>query len=163
MEVVVDSSALIPLSWTGSLWLIDETFEAIHTSEDVRGEVLTEGKPGTDALRSFLENATVHPTPPTANRLADLEGVTVADSSVILLADSLSAALLVNDKGLVEVARTRGIDCWWVTTLLLKSTKSGVLMAEEAVDLLYELVDGGMNLHPRVYARVERALRGLNG
>ena len=159
--VVVDSSALIPLAWVGQLGLISATFEEIHTTEDVRAEVLIEGKRGTAALDAFLEGVTVHETSPEADRVASLEGIAVADASVILLADGEEEVLLANDRGLIEVARSHGVECWWVTTLLLSCAKEGVLTAEDATDVLYDLVDEGMNLHPKVYTQVLRKLREL--
>ncbi|WP_424017027.1 hypothetical protein ACOZ4N_14230 [Halorientalis pallida] len=159
--VVVDSSALIPLAWVGRLDLVSTAFDEVRTTEEVRDEVLTEGKRGTAALDEFLADVAVHETPARAEEVASLEGVAVADASVILLAETNEELLLANDKGLIEVARTHGIECWWVTTLLLGCTKNGDLTAEEATNLLYDLVDEGMNLHPRVYTQVEKKLREL--
>jgi hypothetical protein len=90
-----------------------------------------------------------------------MEGIAVADASVILLAEDDEGILLANDKGLIEVARSHGVECWWVTTLLLSATKEGTLTAEAAIDLLYDLVDEGMNLHPKVYSQVQNRLRKL--
>ena len=90
-----------------------------------------------------------------------MEGLAVADASVILVAENTGESLLANDKGLIEVARSHGVDCWWVTTLLLDRTKNGEVTAEEATDILYDLVNEGMNLRPRVYTQVEKKLREL--
>ncbi|MEF8842101.1 MAG: hypothetical protein V5A62_10825 [Haloarculaceae archaeon] len=90
-----------------------------------------------------------------------MEGIAVADASVILLATADEEILLANDKGLIEVARSHGVECWWVTTLSLRRTNEGDVTTDEAVDLLYDLVDEGMNLHPKVYARVQKKLREL--
>lgn len=157
--VVVDSSALIPLSWVGRLDLISETCDEIRTSVSVRNEVLTEGERGTATLKSFLDDVSICETPPEAEDVASLEGVAVADASVILLADDGEEVLLANDKGLIEVARSHGIECWWVTTLLLKCAKEGVLTSTEANEVLYDLVNSGMNLHPKVYSQVQQKLR----
>ncbi|QKY18895.1 hypothetical protein B4589_000360 [Halolamina sp. CBA1230] len=159
--VVVDSSALIPLAWVGRLDLVSATFDEIRTTEAVRDEVLTEGKPGTASLRSFLDDVPIHETPPEAEEIASLEGIAVADASVILLADDGEEVLLANDKGLITVARSHDVECWWVTTVLLSCTKDGVVTASEAMDILYDLVDAGMNLQPKVYAQVQRKLREL--
>lgn len=159
--VVVDSSALIPLAWIGRLDLVSAAFDDIRTTEEVREEVLTEGKRGTAALDRFLEDVTVHESPEAATKVASMEGIAVADASVILLAEGDEEILLANDKGLIEVARSHGVECWWVTTLLLKCTKEGELTADEATDVLYELVDEGMNLHPKVYAQVQKKLQEL--
>jgi predicted nucleic acid-binding protein len=159
--VVVDSSALIPLAWVGRLDLISAAFDDIRTTEEVREEVLTEGKRGTAALDRFLEDVTVHESPEVARKVASMEGIAVADASVILLAEGDEEILLANDKGLIEVARSHGVECWWMTTLLLKCTKDGGLTADEATNVLYDLVDEGMNLHPKVYAQVQKKLQEL--
>ncbi|MFT4889171.1 MAG: putative nucleic acid-binding protein [Halobacteriales archaeon] len=159
--VVVDSSGLIPLAWVGRLDLISTAFDEIRTTEVVREGVLTEGKRGTAALDEFLADVAIHDTPARADDVASMEGIAVADASVILLAEDDEEILLANDKGLIEVARSHGVECWWVTTLLLSCTKSGDLTADEATDLLYDLVDKGMNLHPKVYSQVQKKLREL--
>jgi hypothetical protein len=45
-----------------------------------------------------------------------------------------------------------------VTTLLLKCAKDQVLTATEATDVLYDLVDAGMNFSPKVYSQVQQKL-----
>jgi predicted nucleic acid-binding protein len=159
--VVVDSSALIPLAWIGRLDLVTTAFDDTRTTTDVRDEVLAEGKRGTAALDAFLDDVAVHETPDSADDVASMEGLTVADASVILLAEADEETLLANDKGLIEVARSHGVECWWVTTLLLRCTAEGDVTADEATDVLYDLVTEGMNLHPKVYAQVQKKLREL--
>lgn len=159
--VVVDSSALIPLARVGRLTLISAVFSEIQTTQRVRDEVLTEGKRGTASLSSFLDDVPIREAPTDAEEVASLDGIAVADASVILLADAGEEVLLANDKGLIAVARSHGVECWWVTTLLLKCAKDGVVTATEATDVLYDLVDSGMNLSPKVYAQVQQALREI--
>lgn len=158
---VVDSSALIPLAWVGRLDLLEAAFDDIRTTEAVRAEVIVEGKRGTAALDEFLDNVHVHDTADKAEAVASMEGIAMADASVILLAESTEEHLLANDKALIEVARTHGVECWWVTTLLLRCTNAGTLTAAESTDILYDLMDEGLNLHPKVYAQVEKKLREL--
>ena len=159
--VVVDSSALIPLARAGRLDLVSTTFDSIRTTEAVRKEVLIEGKRGTAVLEEFLRDVAIHEPPAAAEEVASMEGIAAADASVILLVDDDEEILLANDKGLIEVARSHGVVCWWVTTLLLRCAKEGDLTADEATDILYDLVDEGMNLHPKVYAQVQRKFREL--
>ena len=159
--VVVDSSALIPLAWVGRLDLITRCFDDVRTTADVVDEVLVEGKRGTAVLESFVDDVTVHDRPPRAEEIARLEGIATTDASVILLADETETLLLANDRGLIEVARSHDVDCWWLTTLLLKCAKEDVLTADEATDLLYDLVDEGMNLHPKIYTQVQKKLDEL--
>lgn len=156
--VVVDSSALIPLAWVGRLDLVPAVFEEIKTTELVKDEVVVEGKRGTATLKRFLTDVAIRETPAEAEDVAEFEGIAVADASVILLADEGQELLLANDRGLITVARSHGVESWWVTTLLLKCTKVGVLDADEAKDVLYDLVDAGMNLSPQVYVQVQKKL-----
>lgn len=160
--VVIDSSALIPLARVGRLDLISDRFGSVRTTQEVQDEVLVEGQPGTTALQTFLDDVSIESTPADAEKVAEMEGVAVADASVLLLAHERSEVLLANDKGLIEVGKALGVDCWWVTTLLLRVTKDGTLSGDEASDLLYNLVDNGMNLHPKVYARVLAAIEDLD-
>ncbi|MFW6437015.1 MAG: hypothetical protein ACOCYZ_05225 [Halococcoides sp.] len=104
---------------------------------------------------------TVHETPSNADRVASLEGIATGDASVVLLADDRGDRLLANDRGLIEVARSHGVACWWVTTLLFGCTNDGYLTADEATDVLYDLVNEGTNLHPTVYTQVQKRLREL--
>ena len=157
--VVVDSSALIPLARAGQLDLITAVFDACHVTEDIVDEVVVEGKRGSSALQTFVEGCKIHGMPNDATQVAELEGITAADASVILLAQSRSDRLLANDKGLIEVARSLDVEVWWVTTLLLKARKDGVLDTDEATDILQDLVEVGMNLHPKVYSQVHAALQ----
>lgn len=159
--VVVDSSALIPLAWVGRLDLVPALFEDIQTVEGVREEVLVDGKRGTAGLETFLNGVTVHPRPSSAERVANLEGLSVTDAAVILLAEDVNDLLLANDKALIAVAKSHGVESWWVTTLLLKCAKDGVLSGDESADVLYELVDEGMNLDPKVYAKLQQKLRDM--
>lgn len=131
------------------------------TVEGVESEVLVPGKPGTAALESFLDGIEIRTTPTDAEHVADLEGVAETDAAVILLASELDERFLANDRGLMVVARIHGVECDWVTTLLLRCTAQGILDADEAKDVLYELVGAGMNLDPRVYVRVQKELDEL--
>lgn len=159
--VVLDSSALIPLARVGCLDLVLAAYEELRTVEGVESEVLVPGKPGTAALESFLDDVEVRETPTDAEYVAELEGVAETDAAVVLLAADLDDRILANDRGLIVVARSHDIEHDWVTTLLLHCTSRGILSAEEANDVLYELVDVGMTLDPKVYVRIQKELGEL--
>jgi predicted nucleic acid-binding protein len=160
--VVLDSSALIPLARIGGLDLLYGACDDFRTVDGVVSEVLVPGKPGTAPLESFLADVEVHEAPDDASHVADLEGIAETDAAVVLLASKLDGYLLANDRALITVARSHGVECDWVTTLLLRCTALGLLGADEAKDVLYELVDTGMNLDPRAYVRVQDKLDDLD-
>lgn len=159
--VVLDSSALIPLARVGCLDLVLAAYEELRTVEGVESEALVPGKPGTAALESFLDDVEVRETPTDAEYVAELEGVAETDAAVVLLAAALDDRLLANDRGLIVVARSHDIEHDWVTTLLLHCSSRGILSADEANDVLYELVDVGMTLDPKVYVRIQKELGEL--
>jgi len=161
--VVVDSSALIPLARVGELGLVMDTFDTVRTIAPVEEEVLEEGKPGTAHLSSFLEEVAVEELPDKAEVVAELEGIAVAGAGVVLLAEDRSEGLVANEKALMEVARAHGVESWWVTTLLLHCTKSGIVSSGEASEILYGLVDERMNLSPSVYTQVQNKLDKIGG
>ena len=156
--VVIDSSALIPLARTGQLELVTAMFDSCHVTEEIVDEVVVEGKRGSSAVQTFIKGCEVHGMPDDATQVAELEGITAADASVILIAQSRGDTLLANDKGLIEVARSLDVEIFWVTTLLLKARRDGALDTDEAVELLQDLVEEGMNLHPKVYSKIHSAL-----
>lgn len=157
--VVVDSSALTQLARAGQLELLTKVFDASHVTEDVVDEVVVAGKRGSSALQSYLDECVIHEMPEEAPQVAELEGITAADASVVLVAHARGDTLLANDRGLIEVARSLDVEVWWVTTLLLKCRKDGILGTDEAIEVLQDLTDEGMNLHPKIYSQVHRALQ----
>lgn len=159
--VVVDSSALIPLAWVGRLDLLHDVFDDVRTTSSVEDEVVVEGKRGSGALDRFLDDVEIQPAPDSAAAVASMEGIAETDAAVVLLAESIDTRLLANDRALIDVGRSHDVDCWWVTTLLLHCVKTDVLDADEATDVLYDLVDAGMNLSPQVYVRVQDRLESL--
>ncbi len=76
------------------------------------------------------------------------------DASLLLEAKQNNKGLLTNDKTLIRVAETRGITTLWVTTLILKHVKEGSITKEEAKELLYKLIETGMNLNSKVYSKI---------
>ncbi len=156
--VVIDSSVLIPLSKIGQLELIRDNFEEVITTEYVYDEVVEEGRgrKGTWKIKgSFEEWIEIKAVDRgVARDIAEFEGITAADASLLILAEGTSSVLLTNDRALIMIAKTRNIEYYWLTTLILKSTKEGKIKATEGKAILTDLVDAGMNLKPRVYSRI---------
>lgn len=93
-----------------------------------------------------------------ASDIAEQEGIEVVDATLILLAEQVEGILLTNDKALIILARSRGISWLWLTSFLLKLCKNKKIKKEEALRILYELVQSGLNLEAKIYAIVERKL-----
>ncbi|MEE9489448.1 MAG: hypothetical protein V3V91_03310 [Thermoplasmata archaeon] len=86
--------------------------------------------------------------------IVGLEGIERADASLILMAEERGDALISNDLALIRVARSRGVESRWLTTLILRMTAKGKMSKEEAKAVLIELVETGLRLSPEVYTSV---------
>lgn len=164
MMVVVDSSALIPLARAGRLSLIQKVYDEIYAPEEVYEETVKEGegKPGTAELKEFFEGVEIEEADSKKSKeIAKMEGIAQADVSVVLMAEERNNILLANDKGLIEFARLRGVDCHWTTTLLLLAVKREIVSKGEGKEILYDLVDGGMNLKNKIYARILKEIDNI--
>lgn len=163
--MLVDSSALIPLSRVGRLDILKELFGRVQTTRDVYRECVQEGaaRPGTEVLARALEDwIEVVETPRGARRVAAAEGVEPADASLLLACERSGAELLSNDAHLLRVGRARGVRGRWLTWLVLEAARRDVLTRPEARDLLGELVREGMRLSPHVFAAVVAALEAMD-
>lgn len=156
--MIVDSSVLIHLTRIGRLDLLKE-FGDIKITEDVYRETVEEprGKPGVSSIKeacvSWIAVCKVGGRE-RVKELAEEEGIEEADASVVLMAEEGVEILLSNDYALIKVARSRGVKCWWPTTLLLQALKGGKMGRKEAGQILLELVESGMWLGVAVYAAI---------
>lgn len=145
--LVVDSCVLIHL--------------CMYKDASVYKETVIEGKRGksqiAEAFKKWLIKKDVDSS--IASEVAQKEGIEMADATVILLTEKVNGMLLTNDKALILVARSRGIPCLWMTSFLLKLCKDGKIKKEEALDILYELVQSGLNIEAKIYAILEKKLR----
>lgn len=155
--MIVDSSVLIPLSRVGRLSLLKE-FGEIKITEDVYRETVEEakGREGVSSIREACSWISVirNENEKKVRELAEQEGIESADASLILLAEEKKEILLSNDYYLIRVARSRGIECWWLTTLLLRAAKDKKIKKEEAKQILLSLVESGMRLSIEVYTAI---------
>ncbi len=155
--MIIDSSVLIPLSRIGRLSLLKDFFGNVIISDEVYGETVTEAtnKIGVSTIeqacgkwikiQKFKDKRAI-------KKIVELECIAPADASIILLAEELNEPLLSNDHALIKIARARGVDCWWLTTFILKIIKKRDVSKSEGKKILFELITSGLRLSPQVYA-----------
>lgn len=162
--MLVDSSALIPLSRAGRLPLLRELHGRVKTTQEVRRECVDEGagRPGQAALEeAFGSWIEVVPTPPRARRLAQSEGLEVADAGLLSACEARGEELLTNDYLLMRAAEARGVRGRWLTGVVIEAARKGVLGRREARDLMARLMREGLRLSPEVYSAVLAALEDI--
>ena len=159
---VIDSSVLILLSRINKLALLKKYFKQIMVSQDIYDEV----KIGVGA--SEIEKACKHwiriDKPKDFNKIDNIsksEDIEKADASIIVLAKEKQEILISNDYALIMVARSKGIECWWLTTFLLRCLKRKIITKKEAKQMLFDLVEVGMRLDNAVYAAILNEIENM--
>jgi len=94
-------------------------------------------------------------------RLVESESIQVEDAEVLYLAKKGSARLITNDKWLVKIARSLGIDTGWTTTFILLAVKKRVLNRNEGRETLRKFILAGLYVRPDVYDGILNALEEL--
>jgi predicted nucleic acid-binding protein len=157
--LVVGSCVLIHLSRIGKLDLLK--VDECCTTEGVYKETVIEGYRGKSSISEAFEKwlAKKYVDTELASGIARKEGIEVVDATLILLAEQTNGILLTNDKALIILARSRGISCLWLTSFLLELCKDDKIRRKEALKILYELVQSGLNIEAKIYAILEKRLR----
>ena len=161
--VVVDSSVLIPLSRIGKLSLLKKFFKKIKITQDVYDEIITGNIGFSEVEKAFKDWILLGKvkTSSEVDKLSKLEGIENADAPIILLAEEKHDIILSNDFSLIIIARSKGIECWWLTTFLLRCTGRKIITKKEAKQILFDLVQAGMRLSNDVYAAILKEIEDM--
>ncbi len=159
--VVVDSSVLIHLSRINKLSLLNKFFKKIKITADVYGEIKV-GIGASEIEKARKSWISIHDvSSDEADKLAELESIEKADASLIILSVGEKDVLLSNDYYLMLAAKSKGVECWWLTTFLLHCIEKKVVLKSEAKQVLYELVESGMRLSNEVYAAILKEIENM--
>ena len=156
---VVDSSVLIHLGRINKLYLLKEYFKKIIITPDIYDEI--KSGIGASEIEKACESWIRIDEPKNLdeiNSISKLENIEKADASIIVLAEEKKEILLSNDYALIIVAKSKSIECWWLTTFLLRCLKKKIIAKEEAKQILFELIEAGMRLGNDVYAAILREI-----
>lgn len=152
---VADSSVLILLSRINKLPLLKKYFRKITITQDIYDEVKS-GIGASDiekACKSWIKIIRTKNFNKISN-IAKSENIEKADASIIVLAKEKKEILISNDYALIMVARSKGVECWWLTTFLLRCLKKKIITKKESKQILFELVEAGMRLDNAVYTAI---------
>ncbi|MBU1120370.1 MAG: hypothetical protein ABIE23_03935 [archaeon] len=161
--VFVDSSVLIHLSRIGKLNLLKEYFKEIKITEDVFEETVVKSGEvaGKIEIKRGCDKWIKIEKPKNAGRVRELSRnnlISKADASLIESARERKEILLTNDYLLIKVARSFGVECWWLTTFIIKCREKNVLTKSETKKIVIDLIESGMRLNIEVYTRIEKII-----
>ena len=159
---VVDSSVLIHLGRINKLYLLKEYFRKIIITPDIYDEIKS-GIGASEIEKACTSWIRVDKPKNSAEvkSISKSEGIETADSSIIVLAEEKKEILLSNDYALIMVAKSKSVECWWLTTFILRCLKKKIIAKEEAKQTLYELIESGMRLSNEVYAAILKGIDNL--
>jgi predicted nucleic acid-binding protein len=158
--MIVDTSIIIPLVRIGRLELLRKFFRKIKITKDVYDEIKA-GDIGVSEIEEGINNWILIRDVENKKSiigLSESEDIEKADASIILLAKEEKDSLISNDYFLIAVGKSKGIDCWWMTTFILQCLKKKLVSKKEAKDILLELIESGMRLDNVVYALILREI-----
>ncbi len=153
---VVDTSCLIHLIKIGELSLLRRLFSKIIITAEVFKE-MSEGVEGLSEIKESLGSWIFIQGPKdlqAISLLSKAESIELADASVILLALELKDILISNDAALIRAARIKGVECFWLTSCIIKAVKKKIITKKKAQEIMYLLISNGMYLNNKVYAEI---------
>ncbi len=160
---IVDSSVLIHLSRIGRLSLLKSFFKQIRTTQDIYEEIKA-GNIGVSEIEKACKNwifINKLKNFDGVNHISKFEGIEKADASIILLAKEKQDILLSNDFALIMIARSKSVECWWLTTFILRCLGKKIITKKEAKQILFDLVESGMRLSNDVYAAILKEIENI--
>ena len=153
--VIVDTSVLIPLLKIGKINLLKKFFNKIIITKEVEKEIET-GKIGVsefeEANKLWIEIKEENSEK--EEKLANVEDIEKTDASIILIAKDQKDIILSNDYALITVAKSKNIECWWLTTFIIKILKKKIITKKEAKEIMSDLIKAGMRLKNEIYVAI---------
>mgnify|MGYP001580622991 FL=1 len=148
--VAVDSSAIMPLLRIGKLFLLEKYFKKIKITKEVYNELIS-GVIGVSEIEEGCKTwINVSESLKEVDKLSELENVSYADASIILLAQKEKDILISGDYMLINVAKSKNIECIWLTAFIIKCVEKKILNKVEAKGTLMDLINAGMRLNNQV-------------
>lgn len=134
--MIIDSSSLISLAWSGQLGLLERSPLPVRIPEEVRREVVTEGRSGGHADAWAIESALG--TIDSIDVQADLRG----DAAVLAAAHS-DGTLMCNDQALGRRARSLGLGWMRTVDFIVLCARAGRCSDEDGRHAIQALFDTG--------------------
>lgn len=159
--IVADTTPLLHLARAGCLDLLPKLYERVAVPDAVWKEAYGSGKDRPEAhlleeaRGGWLEVRALSArdrTRPDALRRAAPVGR--GEAEAIALAEALKAPVLMDDRVAVDLARMRGLETRWTTSVVLEARRRGLLDRKAARSALEDLVASGLWIRQDVLLRI---------
>tara|TARA_Y100000310_G_C20700181_1_gene828991 strand:+ start:3926 stop:4390 length:465 start_codon:yes stop_codon:yes gene_type:complete len=154
--MISNATPLICLVKINQINLLRKCFKKITIPEDVKEEVLVEGKEGYESIRKIIEDGWIVVENPENN--IDLK-IGKEENAAINLAREKKDIVILDDAFAIKIAKGLNINTIRTTTVIFMSLKRGIITKKEAVKYINELIENGYYIKPRIYVKILEKLR----
>ena len=147
--MISNSSPLIFLSKIGFLHLLKELFGTVVIPQEVKDEVVVQGKIGVSVIEEAIQQGWI--LVQQASSLLDLP-LGKGETAAITLARKNGDSLLLDDFRGISTAKIYGIPVLRTTSILIIAFQKGKISKKELLEGLPRLVEAGYYIHPAEYA-----------
>lgn len=159
--IVSDATPLLHLTRAGLLDLLPKLYDRVITPGSVWEEVLGQGEPQSEthilqnASEKWLEVRTLALRERrTSEALRRVAPVGQGEADTIAVAEALKTPVLMDDRVAVDLARMRGIETHWTTSVVLEARQRGILDRSAARRAVEDLVSSGLWIRQDVLLRI---------
>lgn len=159
--IVSNATPILHLARAGLLYLLPRLYDQVTVPASVWEEILGRGepRPETQVLQDASEKwLKVRTLAPGQKRMSEAlrRGAPVGqgEADTIALAEALTAPVLMDDRVAVDLARMRGIETHWTTSVVLEAHQRGILDRTAARRAVEDLVSSGLWIRQDVLLRI---------
>lgn len=153
--IVSDASPLIYLAKAGKLSLLKELFRKVVIEEEVKRELIDQGKEE-GAFDALLIEDAIKEGWIKIEKIEDdkkFTGIHKGEGNTIMLANGYKCLVLIDEEDAREVARAMGLKVRGCLYVLKEGVERGLLSKDEAIKTLDDMIDYGFRISTRIYAK----------
>jgi predicted nucleic acid-binding protein len=163
--IVADATLLIHLSRAGLAHLLPKLYQGVVVPRSVWAEAAERGGPRAEAhvleeaREHWLEVRELSPKQrKTSESLRRGAPVGQGEADVIALASALGSPALMDDRVAINLARMKGVQTRWTTTVVLEARSHEILSPIDARHAIEDLIASGLWIRQDVLLRILAAL-----
>ena len=149
--MISNSSPLICLARLNKIEFLKKLFGKIIIPEDVKREVLVEGKEGYAIISRAIKDKWIVIENPKNN--INL-GLGSGENAAINLAREKKDKLIIDDAFAIKAVKSLSVEYLRTTTIILLSLKNKIIDKKTAKILIHKLIENGYYISPRVFSKL---------
>ncbi|MBI2574546.1 hypothetical protein HYV82_01550 [Candidatus Woesearchaeota archaeon] len=154
--MISDATCIIALSRIGRLYLLKELFKTVIIPEDVKKEVLVEGKEGFQEISKAIEDGWLK-IAATKKRLE--LGLGDGETDALSLAKETNDALILDDTIAIRAANVLNIRTIRTAAVFVMAINKGIMNKDKAIELLNSLIEAGYYISTVHYSAILAKLK----